>query len=216
MAESLKVVFTDWSGTLSTSKFWGHLEQPTHPLNHLFTPLTDSMFGPAAPLRYLHDPWMRGEFGTEDVMELVSQETGIKTDIALREFIFGCQSMQFVSPEVPELIKLLRARGIQTLIATDNMDCFNRWTIPAMGLNQTFDGILNSTNLKAMKKDEDPNGQSLFFRQALENLNLVPGESMLIDDSPHNKTVAEKAGIVYRQIEWGTGLVPVLKELTKS
>lgn len=30
-----KTVFIDWNGTLSDSKFWGHLEDKTHPKHHI-------------------------------------------------------------------------------------------------------------------------------------------------------------------------------------
>lgn len=70
--------------------------------------------------------------------------------------------MKFVSEDIVPIIKIIQSRNIKVLIATDNMDCFHRWTTKALDLNNIFDGILNSYYLK-VRKNDFLNNTSLFF-----------------------------------------------------
>lgn len=93
------------------------------------------------------------------------------------------------------------------------MDSFPRWTVPALLLKTHFDDILDSHTLKAMKGDMDDSGRSLFFSDYLTKYNILPGESLIIDDSEDKEGRIGNVGIEYRKIEPVFGLVPELEQI---
>lgn len=205
-----KAIFIDWNGTLSPSKFWGHLEHLNHPDNALFTKIESSLFGNLSPLL---KPWMKGELTSEIVIQKIAEDSKLPYDRVLEEFIISCQKMQFVSDNVLNLIKVIRDKNVKVVIATDNMDSFSRWTVPALLLNTHFDDILDSHTLKAMKGDMDDSGKSLFFDDFITRNGILPGESVLIDDSEDKEGRIGNIGIEYRKIEPVVGLVPELEQI---
>ncbi|MBU1199942.1 hypothetical protein KJ953_00230 [Patescibacteria group bacterium] len=198
-----KVIFLDWNGTISGSKFWGHLEDETHPNNHLFQKTESALFG---ELRHLLKPWMRGEATSEDVIAQISERASLEYDTVLNEFIESCKSMKLATDKLYDLTKKLQQAGTKVVIATDNMDSFPRWTVPTMKLNEIFDDVLDSHTLKAMKGDFDDNGNNLFFHDYLTRHAIKPGESTLIDDSEDKEGRIGNMGIEYRRIEPVVGL----------
>lgn len=205
-----RVVFIDWNGTLSGSKFWGHLEN-TNP--DLFRRIEDGLFG---NLRGLIKPWMKGEIKTEHVIRSIADYSNLPYVTLFDEFLYSCYNMEFVSKDVPMLVKALQKRGFKVVIATDNMDSFTRWTTRYMNLSGLFDNILSSHDLRGMKKDINKNGSSVFFSEFLKKEKLQPGESVLIDDSADDIEIIKSFGIDYIQIESGKGLVPALKRILKA
>ena len=205
-----KVVFIDWNGTISGSKFWGHLEDHLHPSSHLFPKIESTLFG---ELRYLIKPWMRGETTTEDVISKVSDKAGLEYGTILNEFVESCRSMELATDKLYDLVKKLQQAGTKVVIATDNMDSFPRWTVPSMKLNEIFDDILDSYTLKAMKGDFSDNGSNLFFSSYLTKHAIMPGESTLIDDSEDKEGAIGTMGIEYRRIEPLKGLEPELLKI---
>src|SRR3989344_1051105 len=205
-----KVIFLDWNGTLSSSKFWGHLEDPKHPKNHIFLAIEKSLFG---NFRHLISPWMRGEKTSEEMVKLISDDAGLNYDLAFKEFVKGCKKMKFVSNKVPKIVHEYRKHGIKMVIATDNMDSFSRWTVPALKLDKMFDDILDSSSLKKLKNDFEPDGSNFFFTNYLKKNGIKPDESIIIDDSDDKEGKIQKYGIDYLKIESHTGLMPAFDKL---
>lgn len=205
-------LFIDWHNTLSTSLFWGHLQDPVHPQHHLF-PLLQPL--PPAIHQALFTPWMRGNVTSEEVIHAMSEQLRLDYELIWREFICGCQRMQLLSQEIPSLITHIRAQGVKVVIATNNTDSFSRWTVPSLQLLEVFDAILNSAEVRGLKWDVDETGRSLFFADVLQDHGLHPGESVLIDDnnSEMARERTQQFGIEYRRIEPRTGLVPELRAI---
>ncbi len=210
-----KVLFIDWHNTLSTSIFWGHLQDSAHPHHDLF-PLLQPL--PPEIHKGMFTSWMRGKVTSEEVIHLIAQLLHLDYDLIFQEFILSCQQMQFVSEEIVNLISRLKARGIKVVIATNNTDSFSRWTVPSMKLNTIFDGIINSSDMKALKWDVDEKELSLFFADFLSTNEIRFGESILIDDNNTEtaRTRTRGFGIEYRNIQPGIGLVPELKKIIVS
>lgn len=202
-----KIVFIDWSGTLSKSKFWGHLEASD---NDLFTKIEGNLFKKNIDLI---KPWMKGEFTSEDVVKRISNETGLDYQKVFDEFIKGCELMEFVDTKVPNLITKLKMKGMKVYIASNNMDSFDRWTIPAMKLEELFDGIINSFPIKALKHDFADDGTSLFFDEVLKKEGVKPQETVLIDDSEDKEGKLSSFGIGYKRISDQITLIDALTEL---
>lgn len=202
-----KIVFIDWSGTLSKSKFWGHLEASDP---ELFKMIEDNLFKKNIDLI---KPWMKGTLTSEDVVKKISQETGLDYNKVFEEFVKGCELMDFVDPKVPSLIEKLQKKGIKVYIASNNMDSFDRWTIPAMKLDRIFNGIINSFPIKVLKHDFADDGTSLFFDKVLKKEGVKPQETTLIDDSEDKEGKLGSFGINYRRISDQRILVTELSEL---
>lgn len=205
-----RCIFVDWHNTLSQSLFWDHLEAGGSVSRQLCARLRSSLFGRR---RELLNPWMRGTLSTEAVMEIIAEDTGLPSDLILTEFIAGCQQMAFDSPDIPALVGTLRADGCRVVIATDNMDCFLRWTVPSLGLTDIFDDILCSAEIGGLKRDLDGGGQSVFFRKALSEFRLRPGESVLLDDDASVAESIRSFGIDFLQITTEQKLAPALQQL---
>lgn len=207
-----KAIFIDWNGTLSTDRFWEQLSQPSHPHHHIFSQVEQALFkNPQSS--HLFRSWMTGEFTVEDVMSLVGNQTNIPTDLLIRELEVSCKTMQLVSPNILNLVKEIREKEVKVVIATDNMDTFNRWTVPTLKLNETFDAILNSYDIRALKKDPLSSGRSPFFSNFLDSHNIHPTETIIIDDSHDKDGVLQGLGINYRKIEFGKGLEEELQKI---
>lgn len=202
-----KIVFLDWSGTLSKSKFWGHLEVSD---SDLFIKLENNLFKKNIDLL---KPWMRGETTSEDIIRQISDETHLKYKNIFEEFIKGCKQMRFVDSKIPFLVKQLQKKGTKVYVATDNMDSFDRWTVPAMKLDELFDGIINSFPIKALKHDFNEGGKSLFFDSILFKEGVNPDETVLIDDSEDKENKLTNYGINYRRISEKRTLLYELDDL---
>ncbi len=70
------------------------------------------------------------------------------------------------------------------VIATDNMDTFTRFTVPALRLSEHFDGILNSFERGVLKQDIDEQNPDRipFFDEYLREYNLQCEDVVLTDD----------------------------------
>lgn len=192
-----KIIFIDWNGTLSNSKFWGHLESSSKEDLKKFIKIEKSLFG-----NYLGliKPWMKGESTSENIIDLVSKDTNIDKNYIKEHFVQSCKEMVFVSDTIPKLINKIRQNSIKVYIATNNMDSFDRWTVPAMRLNDIFDGIINSYDLKAVKDDLSSSGKSLFFDYVFKTEKIKPSEAVMIDDSEDKRNIISSLGIKYIRI----------------
>lgn len=205
-----KIVFIDWSGTLSKSKFWGHLEQSSKRDRELFLLLENSLFKRNTNLI---NPWMKAGMTTEEVNTIIAKDISVHFDKIHKEFIKSCELMKFVSESIPYLIKKIRKSGTKVYIATNNMDSFNKWTIPAMKLLDIFDGVVNSFTTKALKHDFDDSGKSLFFDDVLSCENVSPEDTILIDDSEDKGGLLTNYGINYIRITRQETLESNLEEI---
>ncbi len=204
-----KTIFIDWAGTLSTSKFWGQWENPSHPQYPLFSKTQEFIIHPS---QFMTE-WMRGEHTSEEYVDYVAKEIGHDFDELFEEFVKSSQHLQFISEEIINLVKAHQSHGTQVIIATDNMDCFSRWTIPALKLDKHFDEILNSYHLNVLKGDTDKNGKSLFFTDYLKRHKIREEESVLIDNSQTIESVAKASGIRFLPVTQTNNVVLHLKNL---
>lgn len=204
-----KLVFVDWYGTLSNSTFWGHIPSTDPNLYPLRQAAEATLFGELSDLVI---PWMKGQHTTEQIVSIISQKSSHSEEQLFSQFVLSAKQM-IIDPEVVALVEQLRNSGTKVVIATDNMDSFARWTTPALNLTNHFDGILNSYEQKALKKDFDSSGQSLFFGNYLKENNLRPEECVLIDDSDDKNGNLQKLGIVYQKIRKSSELKNVFSSI---
>ena len=205
-----KTVFINWSGTLSNSKFWEQLADPLHPRSSWFQKLEYSLFN---NLKDKIRPWMRGKYTSEQICKMVAEDTGFNYETILQDFIIGCQKMRLSSPRLLEVVEKIRHKGSECIIATDNMDSFRRWTIPALNLEKYFDDFLISWELKCLKGDLE-NGQSKFFANYFKHQSLAFEDCVLLDDDLDESGIYARLGIDYVQISSPSDLVKKLEEIS--
>lgn len=189
------VVLLDWYRTLSGSLFWEPwMTSEDAALRAVAGGMADALFG--RPNDTI-EPWLRGQVSAEAAIARVAPAAAVDPVLALRGLAESCAGMTFLSPAMLAAVRRLRAQGIAVGIATDNMDTFTRWTVPALGLDRWFDPILNSADLGAVKGDPpDGSGRSPFFGAFLAG--LTPGTNVfLVDDSAEIAGVVEAAGITF-------------------
>ena len=168
-------LFIDFDGTLCHDKFWRILDP------QIKQKITVFQSGVARK-------WMKGEYTSEEVNRLVAEESGVSYDDLWNIFVKDCETMA-VSKEALNLLSVLR-NEYHIVLITDNMDCLDRFTVPALHLNDHFDLIINSYNEKAGKCDN--NGAS--FLKALDTLGSEIAGSRLIDNSQSACDLFERLG----------------------
>ncbi len=189
-----KVVFIDWDGTLSGSRFWERWRgTPQYEL------IQSKLFGSREGKLIIRD-WMLGLRDYKSVLSYLTEATTIPYNELARELQYSAENMQFIDQQALEKIRLLREYGVKVLIATDNMDTFRLWTMPALGIESLFDGVLASDIQGAMKSYLSSDGVSLFFAPYFLQNDLAPQNMVLIDDSIDTKVV-EKFGMNFMHVD---------------
>ncbi|MFZ1735611.1 MAG: haloacid dehalogenase-like hydrolase [Candidatus Moraniibacteriota bacterium] len=207
-----KTIFFDWHNTLSTSLFWDQWKDPEHPRHEWHTPLSQYLFGENMPVVM---DWMRGRVNAEEISEMLSDRFGHSRGIIFRDLKESCESMRLVSDEILPLVQKLRENGTRCVIATDNMDTFTRFAVPAMRLSEHFDGIINSFERGVLKQDIDEQNPDRipFFDEYLKENNLRCEDVVLIDDCIYKSGVYERMGFEILQIFSPDDFVGKLKQL---
>jgi beta-phosphoglucomutase-like phosphatase (HAD superfamily) len=152
---------------------------------------------------------MLGAVAAEDVCTLAAGSLGLAAADLLADLEHGCRRMEFGDPASADALRAIRAQGTKVVLATDNMDAFYRWTVPALHLRGIFDAILDSASLGTLKGDLI-HGQSPFFGPWLSDQGIAPSEAVLVDDSPAASTAA--IGLQIRLVEHPRKLAGVLAE----
>jgi FMN phosphatase YigB (HAD superfamily) len=201
----VRVVFVDWSKTLSTSLFWQ--QRSGCRLSAVDSAKVGRyVFGRAELLRR----WVLGEVSAEDVCALAAAKLGLAAADLLADLEHSCRRMEFDDPAAVDALQSIRERGIKVVLATDNMDTFPRWTVPALHLDGLFDDILDSASLGVVKGDL-VRGRSPFFGPWLADQAIGPSEAVLVDDSPPASVTA--IGMQSRLVEHPGRLASILTQL---
>jgi FMN phosphatase YigB (HAD superfamily) len=202
---NVRVVFVDWYRTLSTSLFWQ--QTPGCRLSAADSARAESyVFSRAELLRQ----WMVGAVAAETVCTLAAGSLGLPAADLLADLEHNCRGMEFDDPASVDALQAIREQGIKVVLATDNMDTFYRWTVPALRLGGMFDAILDSASLGVLKKDL-VDGHSPFFGPWLSDQRVAPAEAVLVDDSPPESAAA--IGLETRLVQNPGKLASVLTQL---
>lgn len=207
-----KVIFIDWNKTLSYSLFWEQLLDPSHKHNVYHDDISTWLF---MDNRHYINPWMRGEISSDKILSLIEKELNIPFSILKEELRLSCVNMKLCDDRIPKLLNKIRSKGIQIVIATDNMDTF-RETIRAMKLKDMFDDFLISSEMGILKDDLDPEDSIKFFDEYLNLKGYSYGESVLLDDSPDSSGKYAKFGFNRVIISSSSDLVKELQKYATS
>ncbi len=172
----MKTVFIDFDGTICFDRFWRSLHESE------YRQIQEVLFHDNAQM--VAD-WMRGDYTSELINQFVAKKTNIDYSHLWYVFEQDCRTM-CIDEGVLELIQLLRDKYHVVLI-TGNMDCFDRFTVPSLHLQDKFDTIVNSYNEKQLKTDNDGETFLKYLRGPIKS-------SFLIEDSIKSCEIFDKLG----------------------
>ncbi len=190
MRERTHVVFLDWDGTLCTGRFWGSLRTGAEAERETYEIVQRLLFGEE---KERVRAWMRGTLSSEDVCDWLAPQVPIGREALWRALAADCAAMPF-DPALRLRAERLREVAY-VVLATGNMDCFTRFTVPALGLDASFDRILNTADLGYLKTERD--GE--MFRACLADYGVPMNRAILVEDALHTCASFEKwGGTAYR------------------
>lgn len=207
-----KTIFFDWHGTLSGSLFWDQWKDSAHPRHEWHAPLSRYLLGENMPMVM---EWMRGRVIAEEIVAMLADHFEYSREIIFRDLKESCEMMRLVSDEVLPLVQKLRKNGTKCVIATDNMDTFTRFTVPALRLSEHFDGVLNSFEMGMLKQDVDEHNLDRipFFEDFLRDNNMEYRDAVLLDDSDYTSGMYERCGLDVVRISDPDDFVGKLRKL---
>jgi FMN phosphatase YigB (HAD superfamily) len=158
------VLYLDFHGTLSASKFWSNI-----PDRSLARSIQDFVFRDNPELLAA---WMIGQISSWQLHRLLEAE--FKTDEIWHRFV--AQSIRLHIKGL-DVIPKLRQHFLVAL-ATTNVDSFTNITCRSKSLLRHFDSVINSADFGQTKDQAE-----LFFKYASTITGHPISESVLIDDS---------------------------------
>ena len=138
--------------------------------------------------RHIVNAWMAGELTLVDIAQIVARQMDVPIPVIIETMERGCSAMTF-NAAVWEFATAQRAAGRKTALVTANMDVFTKIVVPAHGLDQIFDVILNSADHHELRKE-------LLWDRAFALLGdgIDYGNSLLIEDSEKELTLFRSRG----------------------
>lgn len=173
------IIFLDWDGTLSHGRFWSELNA------EIYEKIQRSLF---EGNKALIDAWMVGDATSEDVCDWLVQSTGLTSDVLLNALQVSCQRMTLAENIVDRILQIKKDHHV--VLVTDNMDCFSRFTVPAQRMADIFDMIVNSSDVKRLKRDDG----GLSFKEIAQKYGVAFNVCTLIDDSEKTCALFRKLG----------------------
>ncbi len=198
------IVFVDWNGTLSDSCFWERWRDDPEQAEK-YAKIQHALFESATG-RSLMKSWMTGFKDSDAALTYLTESTRVPRDELEDELRYSAENMKLIDEDVLPTIQKLRDIGKLVVIATDNMDTFDKWTVPALGLNEHFDDVLNSSKVRVLKSQvSSMYNRSQFFFQYMREMGVAPENTVLIDDSLDVKGL-ESVGINFKHVTDGQPL----------
>lgn len=191
--DNIKVIFIDWYKTISFNNFWNHFKNDGRV--EIYNALVDSLY---LDNKNLIKKWMRGNINADFILDKASNDTGLDRNFLNKELIKSCEEMDICKDSL-QLIQDIRDKGKKCVLASDNMDVFEKYTIPALNLGEYFDDILLSNKIGYLKSDFIPKA-SPFFHSYLKNNHTDYNQSCLVDDSEAN-SIAKNYGMNFFRVD---------------
>jgi FMN phosphatase YigB (HAD superfamily) len=134
--------------------------------------------------KYLVKSWMTNEISYEEVSLILSNRLNIGKEYFNEILIQSIKDFEW-NWELINLYQKYRQQGIKVIMTTDNMDVFSKIAIPYNNFNKYFDRIINSADIKLLKRENNYQ----FFGDISKEFKLNPDEILIVDD---NKTIIEE------------------------
>lgn len=174
----IKAVLFDFGGVLATSGKQGFIARVIADLYDQPVETID--------IGDLHAKLRRGQCTTQDFLRELNSRFGGK--VTEQMFVDAVHATSSAAPEVYALAEDLRSNGIKTGIFS-NVFGVNAAKLQKEGWYEGFDPILLSCDEGYAKPDPE------FYERAVEKLNLLPEEILLIDDQEKCMPPAKHLGM---------------------
>lgn len=131
---------------------------------------------------------MNGELGTEGIARIISGHIGLDAESVVKLMEKGCKNLKF-NPPILDFAIEQKNKGIATALVSVNMDVFTKTVVPAHGLENIFDVIVNSFDYKETRK-------GILWDIAFSKLatGVTFANSLLIDDGADNVKLFKELG----------------------
>lgn len=184
-----KIIFVDYYGILSNTRFWYSIQNPEHKLHKFLPGIQDFLF---VRKRNILDDWMRGKYTSEEIHHILAKEFSIDFGEWFKIFVEDCKTIE-LSQKILDKLDSLPENHLKIMV-TDNMDSFDRFILPANKiLEEIFHEINNSFHVQKLKADK--NGE--WFLDILSKYDIPIKNCVLIDDSERNCETFQKLGGKY-------------------
>lgn len=184
---TIKLVCSDCNGVLnnvdgdySKSGWYSNISSDN---SNLYDEINKFLF--RSNKKYLISSWMSGEINYKDINKIIANNFEIDYEYLNEKLVESAKNLE-LNWDLINIYQKYRKNGLKVYITTDNMDIFSLYTVPANNLNNYFDNIYNSSNLKNLKE----NNEFKLFKEIANDNNLKSEEIIIVDDS---KEVIEKA-----------------------
>ena len=181
-----RLLFVDFNGVISMNNFWHSLSKTDHKLHKCHAKIENYLFKENKTLIF---DWMMGIYTSEQIHTILEEQIGVDAKELLEIFI---EETKNIDISIPILTALKELKPYYHLVMiTDNMDSFDRFTLPNNPeLIESFDEINNSYTMKMNKAGN--NGK--YFKDTVQKYNAVMSNCLLIDDSSRNCKLFESLG----------------------
>ncbi len=141
----IKCIVFDFGFTLSSDYYFNVIPQG---IPQWFDIIQREIFGDPS----IVDPWMRGESTTLDIAGVLSKHFPLDIPTIAKTMEIGCQHLN-INRAVWDFAAAQKAAGRKTALVTVNLDVFTKVVVPAHGLDQLFDVVLNSSDYHEIRKE---------------------------------------------------------------
>lgn len=185
-----RVLLVDFDGVLSNGRFY---ESTVSDNNELTRRIQSYLFSPDKD--ELVKEWMRGKYSYEQIHQIASKNVQVSEDELNHLLVQSVKEFE-LNTALLDHISRLRKNEWSVYLYTDNMDIFDRVSVPYFGLEKHFDAIYSSSAYGYLKF-EDASLLSI-----LKNEQAITQETIyLLDDKVHQEAI--KAGVCsFHYTDW--------------
>lgn len=186
MKKRSSLLLLDFNGVISYNRFWESFYDPTSVHFEISGKINQFLF---LDNKELVQDWMRGLYTSEEIVMKLSNYLHFNYDILWKEFKKSATQIDISIP-ILNYLNILKKKYFIVLIS-DNMDCFNRYTLPNNPqMSEVFDSIYISCEKGKLKRD---NGGEL-FKDIMNDYEVEFSDAYYIDDSPKNIDLFNQLG----------------------
>jgi len=182
---TIKAIISDFDGVLSTSKFYNGLDP------ELSVQIQNFLFSNKG--YFLTKSWMHGEISFEELHLILGKKFNIASELLNQTLVQDVKDFE-INWDLIHLLNSYKDKyKIPLAILTDNMDVFDRYTVPHHKLDKYFDFIVSSSNASLQKVDN--NWQ--IIQGTINRFGVKNSEVLIIDDSKKMQLASEKLGFKF-------------------
>lgn len=128
--------------------------------------------------KYLVSSWMSGEITYKDINRIVADKFNLDFSYLNEKLVESAKNIE-INWDLINIYQKYRKIGLKVVITSDNMDIFSEYTVPSKNLNNYFDCIFNSYDLKFLKESDE----FKLYKQIAKDNGLELSEVLIVDDA---------------------------------